>query len=145
LEAYKKYGPIVLFPTTTFRRLVHRKSGQEASPLQRREEWLLIMLAQYSRQPQFLSVWSRVFMPQIQGYGRERTPTLSHLFLKALDVLCRLPKAMWRIISHAILIMIPVAGQPAPGPAAAQQDVPAPEIRHQLKVLGGYEFAVEFL
>ena len=41
--------------------------------------------------------------------------------------------------------MIPVAGKPAIDPGGPDEDVPAPEVRNQIKVPGCYEFAVEFL
>jgi hypothetical protein len=41
--------------------------------------------------------------------------------------------------------MIPVTGSPAIDPGGPDEDVPAPEVRNQFKVPGGYEFGVEFL
>ncbi len=72
-------------------------------------------------------------------------PALLHLLLKFQDVLCHLPEAFRRGISQAILILIPVAGNPAFQAAFAQEKVPVPELRDQFKVPGCYEFALEFL
>jgi hypothetical protein len=83
-------------------------------------------------------------MPKLQGYSSEGTTTLLHLYLKTLEVVCQFPKAIWCLISQAILVMIPVTGNPAIDTAGPEENVPVPELRNQFEVPSCYKFALEF-